>query len=349
MIQKIKIKNFRGITKGEMDFSPVTILLGANNSAKSTIIEALFLAPNPCRKVPYVNLENKQQYSALEACFYLHLTLDYQGYAFLLHNYTSKRAEITINENEYTLNFIRSDPHIYLKETGIKVKKTEINHVFQEINGVQTRIFAQLSLNSLNFTAWYKRPIFGESLLIPPRLLRPCYEYMRQQWMVIVNSKIARKIAAEASTFSPENYDDFTLEPIIGGRSDINAYLKDGRRIRLGDLGQGIQNYVISRTLYELANPEVLLWDDIESHLNPRMLLHIADWFNEIVERNKQIIISTHSLEAAKVVAGVNEEHTQIYMTSLEESRLRTKKLTLDDLEKLQKAGIDPRTAEAFL
>ena len=54
MITKLSIKNFRGIERGELELAPLTILLGGNNSGKSTILEALFLVPNPFRSVPYV-------------------------------------------------------------------------------------------------------------------------------------------------------------------------------------------------------------------------------------------------------------------------------------------------------
>ena len=54
MITNLKLMNFRGIKEGELELAPLTILLGGNNSAKSTILEALFLAPNPFRRVPDV-------------------------------------------------------------------------------------------------------------------------------------------------------------------------------------------------------------------------------------------------------------------------------------------------------
>ena len=139
------------------------------------------------------------------------------------------------------------------------------------------------------------------------------------------------------------------MEPFFGGKTDINAYLKDGKRIRMGDIGEGIQSYVITRMLYELFKPDVLLLDDIESHLNPRILLHMSQWFSELMNKQKQVVISTHSLEATKIIAGINEESTIIYLTSLEDSILKTKKLTYSDLQELSDAGVDPRISEAFL
>ncbi|KAF5417987.1 MAG: hypothetical protein C5S38_00460 [Candidatus Methanophagaceae archaeon] len=129
----------------------------------------------------------------------------------------------------------------------------------------------------------------------------------------------------------------------------IYGFLEDGRRIRLGDLGEGIQNYIIARILYELEKPKVLLWDDIEAHLNPRMLLSIAEWFFDIVQNGDQVIITTHSLEPARTIASLNEEKTAIYLTSLQDNILKAKRLTLKDMEDFLEAGIDVRVAEPLL
>jgi len=71
MITKLSIKNFRGIEKGELELAPLTILLGGNNSGKSSILEALFLAPNPFRYVPYV----LDRFTAIEAIFVKHVII----------------------------------------------------------------------------------------------------------------------------------------------------------------------------------------------------------------------------------------------------------------------------------
>lgn len=43
MIRKIRFYNFRGIRKGKLELSPLTILIGANGSGKTTVLEALLL------------------------------------------------------------------------------------------------------------------------------------------------------------------------------------------------------------------------------------------------------------------------------------------------------------------
>jgi len=355
LIKSLEIENFRGIKSGNLELSPITILLGPNNSSKSTILEALFLAPNPFRKVPYfftgpglnprvsLNFPDK----ALNAIYFLHKTLNYTGYTFLLHNYDSDCASITCKENgeAYSLRFYNVEPQIYVHTNATTTRSSQV-----DIRGTTIPYFGLIHSNNLRADSVYdRRPLIKETLLISPDLTKAAYRYFEQQWQMIINKKITRKVAQYASKFTRDTYRDFTMEPVIGGQLDIHAYLDDGRRIRLGDLGQGIQSYIISRILYEIVRPETLLWDDIESHLNPRILIHIADWFSELLKIGKQVILSTHSLDATKVIAGVNEENARIYLTSLEESMLKTERLTLREVEDLQKAGIDARTAEAFL
>jgi hypothetical protein len=366
LIKNLTIQGFRGIKEGHISFSPITILLGSNNSGKSTILEALFLAPNPCRPVPYCIPQGETSpSSALVTVYFLHKTLDYSGYAFLLHNYTSKNAEIKIetgnsndnlqemqdkaetlavNTNEHFIRFLKKDQYIYLQSSSQKSIVTEI-----EVNGAKVPVYCQLHDSGLGFNYAQSDAFTEDTLLLSPKLSLAGYEYLRRKWPEIVNSGISRRVAKDASELSWEHYMDFTMEPMIGGQLDLYAYLEDGRRIRLGDLGEGMQSYVLSRILCELRKPEVILWDDIESHLNPRMLSHIADWFGELVREKKQVVISTHSLEATKVIAGINEKDSKICITTIRNSVLKTKSLTLTEVEKLQESGIDARVAEGLM
>ena len=134
----------------------------------------------------------------------------------------------------------------------------------------------------------------------------------------------------------------------MAGNLTIFGLLRDGSRIRLGDLGAGTQVYIISRILYELKNPQILLWDDVEAHMNPRMLIRIAEWFSELIENGTQVVVTTHSLEAVRILAEFNRD-VKIYVTSLENGILKARKLTIDDVENLLSAGIDIRMVGAMV
>src|SRR3954467_9955152 len=56
-IARIHIKNFRGILSGTLDFSDHGVLVGDNNSGKSTVLEAidLVLGPERLSKRPVID------------------------------------------------------------------------------------------------------------------------------------------------------------------------------------------------------------------------------------------------------------------------------------------------------
>ena len=336
MLTHVKIENFRGIKEGEIELAPLTILLGPNNSGKTTILEALFLAPNPFRKVPYYPIN-----SALTVIHSLHETLDSQGYAFLLYNYISDQAklECDFNGTTYLLKFVKEGNNISISaETRTTDGKRKS---FDNIG--------QVDVSNLG-GSWSNISLPMENtLLINHSLINVGYKHLQHNWASIVNLGICRKVAKESSEFSYEGYRDITIEPFFGEKLALYAYLDDGRRIRLGDLGEGIQSYIISRILYELEKPKILLWDDIESHFNPRILSSIAEWFYDLLEDGRQVVLTTHSIEATKIIAGLNEEKTGIYLTSLENNVLKTKRLTLKEFIEYSEAGIDIRVAERSL
>jgi putative ATP-dependent endonuclease of OLD family len=48
-ISRVKINNFRGVREGELQFAGHSVLVGDNNSGKSTVLEAIDLVLGPER------------------------------------------------------------------------------------------------------------------------------------------------------------------------------------------------------------------------------------------------------------------------------------------------------------
>ena len=117
MIKKLELTNFRGVKKGKIELDDLTIILGSNNSGKTTILEALFLAPNPLREV---YLTRSHQTSAASAIHELHKTLDSVGYTFLFHRYISDEATIKWNDSDY-LKMISYGNLAYLTTNKINI------------------------------------------------------------------------------------------------------------------------------------------------------------------------------------------------------------------------------------
>ena len=102
--------------------------------------------------------------------------------------------------------------------------------------------------------------------------------------------------------------------------------------------------------LYEFIKPKMLLIDDIESHMNPSLLIHVTSWFGGVLKDGAKLVISTHSLEAAKFIAGSLEDYApKITLITLRNGILNSKNLTVEEVEELEKAGIDVRMSESIL
>ena len=68
MLEKVEFKNFRCFKNFEIEFDNFSIIVGINNSGKSTIIDALKLISNVRRFAPYRNyfkIKNEDAYGCL--------------------------------------------------------------------------------------------------------------------------------------------------------------------------------------------------------------------------------------------------------------------------------------------
>jgi hypothetical protein len=338
VIKRLRLENFKGVVEGEVELDKLTILVGPNNSGKTTILEALFLAPNPFRLVPY------NPPTAIELLQEYHKTLSDKGYAFLLNKYIAKNMVIKVDDRE--LLFTKDS------EAGISIYT---NYLAVGHSSFIFRIGEKdyMYLGYLNPDGKVSfQPNVGlitdNTLIFSTKLVKFAHEYLQNKWIEILNTGVPALIAKDVSRFVSEEYWNLSAEPFMAGSTTLYVLLADGTRIRLGDLGAGVHLYIINRLLYEHYRPDVVLWDDLETHFNPRLLSHITEWFADLVEEGKQVIVSTHSLEVVeKIISYVND--ATVLLTSLRDGKLRVRRVKSDELEEWAKAGIDPRSAEVFL
>ena len=328
---KLELENFRGIKQGSITLGDLNVLIGANNSGKTTILESLFLAPNPVRDV-----YNKP---AIDIISLLHSTLGSTASISILHNYSSETASITCTTNNKKLEvkFQRKGDEIevHMVEDGTTFIRGELG----VLRGYKDRrVFG------------VKSKVVGEALYFHPLLTKDIWGYFSYNWVEYRALGLTSKIAKKISEGISEEYDDLLLEPFIGGQQTIYLRSRDGRGVRLGDVGSGVQVLITLMLLYESIKPRMMLIDDVESHMNPYLLMRTTRWFSEILEGGTRLVISTHSLEAAEYIAKTLEEHKpQIILLALRNGILSTKTLTPEELEEVEKAGVDPRIAEGVL
>lgn len=333
----LRLRNFKGVKEGDLNIYPFTILMGANNSAKTTVLEALFLLPNPLRDFLGECAVNvvKESHS---------LTYEQTGATFLFNNYTSREASIALDGDELKMYRDSNNTTYFSKPNEATLMKAKIKI---DGNDVEDRWLGTINLNGgCGFVANVGRQ--NEALLFNSYVLRRAFIYFINRWIELANSGILQKVAKEMSSFSSEKYSSFTYEPFVANVHAMYAFTASGIRVRVSDLGEGMQVYVAVRLLYSLLNPKALLWDDVEAHVNPKMLVSVAGWLNEVSSAGVNVVVTTHSLEAAEILAKAVSD-AKIVMLYLENGKLKSKEMEIDEVEELKKAGIDIRFAERLL
>jgi hypothetical protein len=337
MIKKLRLENFRGVRTGQLELDKLTILVGPNNSGKTTILEALFLAPNPFRQVPYVPS------TAAQLLPELHNHPQTEGYHFLLNRYVARKAVIDCDGKEIIFLNQKGSGKIWVYTNDVMLGMNSTT-----IDGLTLYDVGYLGYNSDEVVGRSDVFILPNSLLFSTKLVSRAREYLRSKWIEIVNTGATAMIAKDVSRLVNDEYVDLTLEPVGRDFFSLFVMLSDGTRVKLSDLGSGVHLHMVNGLLYEHYRPEVLLWDDLETHFNPRLLSRVAEWFADLVEEGKQVVVSTHSLEAVETVTTFVEDAT-VLLTSLKDGELRTRTIKPDELEGLKGLGVDPRMAETFL
>ena len=336
---KLTIKNFRGIKEGSLEFGKVNILIGGNNSGKTTILESLFLLPNPFRLVPFFS-RTEGPLNALRALSFMHSTLGSEANVFLFHYYKGKRATIKFQKNskiEVSLKFLITDNDISIILED-KKEKYHLGYARKESHVQDITELLPGYIRTVDFRSSIKEAVFFH-----PLLLDFICEYFKFQWVNLRAIGLTAIVAQKVSEAVGANFNDLLLEPFIGGSQTIYFRDEKGRGVRFGDVGSGTQVFVALALLYEHIKPKMLLIDDVESHMNPSLLTYLASWLQTTI-KTTDLFVTTHSLEAAKILAGVLEDYNpRIKLLELREGILKSKDLTLEELEDLERAGIDVR------
>lgn len=325
-LSSLDLKEFRGIKKLEsppIDLAKFNVLIGRNNSGKTSLLEALALLPQPNVAMPFLN----QARSAI-------ITLPHKSQPDSLVYGYSGSATLSFTVGPYSSNLVlESNAHFHFETPTREDVPPNLGNI-PVVNGMYTAPQFTSAPKSLSqVRAAYYNDDFHE--LLQNSLLDPA------NWSAIVKSRAHNRVLKDV--VNPSISEKFT--EVLAGQVTLQARKEfpDGTStyIRLNELGSGLQRVIIPLLLFEATNPSIVLWDDIENGMHPTLLEHVMKW---LVNRDWQVVISTHSIDVLTCLADLSPKDAQvIILRKSADDVLSHEVLNMEQYETVIDSNQDPR------
>ncbi|RZN36299.1 MAG: DUF2813 domain-containing protein [Methanosarcinales archaeon] len=313
-ISEIDVKEFRGIKKCKkpVKLSKFNVLIGKNNSAKSSLLEALYFFPSP------------QIYSTCKKDTKIHQIAElHSGHDGLVYGY-SGNATMTYN-----------------------IGKTSVTIELTSNGGTQISIDNEAISSSEDIPNLLKipEPKLKDISIYIPNDTKTINEYAECTSLMeneIVKIGANKRVAEFVNQCIDEKYTE-----VLWKRDGISCRkeLPDGSLLypKLDDLGDGIKRATITMLLLEARSPQLILWDDFETASHPTLIRAQLGWLSK---KDWQVVLSTHSIDVLYQLLELDISPNDLQIIRMRKSNDDTlvyESLSIDELEDLMNANADPR------
>lgn len=376
MLESIHIRNFRGIGEGSLEgFARINLLIGPNNSGKSTLLEALYLLGTVGKdegslfglqisKTPpqQVNLgiradcygkvsiarirdrHNLRETSAgsIDLSFKLdndhRFAFDKTFFALRAKSSKGISGSYALAETGEELGF-GGHLNLFLKDKSLTHFKAELGslHASGTIPNSETTFFHDADIALSNIPMSFARQLMSEMRGGPQRLSQSCSRLLECEDAPISVSFLPKELEPEVAQMLLSPPDQFPLT--------VDEY-GDGTRSALKLLAPLL--LVANKATPE--NPGLLLWEEPEVFQNPRLLKKLMEELAiQIKDRPVQVFIATHSLEVIGNLLKLTSDDKlapsdlKAFRLDLDEGKLKSSWFDRDNLVGWLEAGLDPR------
>lgn len=292
MLKKIKLENYRCFESSIMSIRDLTVIVGKNNSGKSTIIEALrmiSMASKKCTKTNYINAPKS-----------LGLPLNVKGFRLpveklkidlrsVVHYYKSDNAKITayFSSKDYIVVYMNSEvAFATIVDNSGNLISSKIKA--EALNLKPISILPQIGLIKEN----EKR--LSESTIIEDMDTYLSSRHFRNEMLLF-----KEEFFNEFKNFAEETWQGLrvrNLEYDYSQSEHINLFVEDARfTAEIGLMGSGIQMWMqIIWFICRSKGCETVILDEPDVYMHPDLQLKVLKLVTSLF---KQVIIATHSIE----------------------------------------------------
>lgn len=365
MLKSINIANFRGISQGHLDgLEQVNMLVGQNNSGKSTVLEALILARAPIKLVDRLGrhgikdllerrVADRAQLDFRELWYRLN-TENKIGLGLEFVDEYQFNMEIRHTDMfEYTLEFKPKDA-VYAKEI-FKVDPASDSIFAPWVHGQTVRAYPTVARNLNERFSFSEENVkaLGETMLIDADYIHKMESVERSLWQ---NIKARRKDIEIRQTLN-ETYDlnieNLSFIPYASNRFKLYVEMPN-YSIPVDGLGEGFRYALAILSTMAMLEHTALLIEELEVHQHPEALNRLLTAIFKVAKRNSiQLFITTQSLELinyALEASGKEDLNIKLYHLSLDKrGALSVRGISVPDAKLLADVGPDVRLLRKYV
>lgn len=307
MFKKLEIENFRGIERLEIeDLGNVNLLLGQNNSSKTSILEAIFLLIGFTNPELIIRIHNFRDFFLNEAndLSFIFRDLNFSNHIRIkaIANEKTDFREVEIKPSAASSNSQPKKVEIDIDNVSYdsareqsKVNELSLNAVVKQQHSQQKKATSKLTFSKGTFNL--TQPNFSDDLrgvYVTPKL--PLPSNLEKELETLIINKQHQELIVMLKLI------DSRIEDISFGTNRM-IYVDVGlnKLIPLNLLGDGLRRYLSILLAIYNAKEGIVLIDELENGLHFSTLTHLWDSIIKISNRfGVQIFVTTHNIETLK-------------------------------------------------
>lgn len=289
-IKKLNIKSFRGIKDLQLcDLGEMNILLGKNNSGKTSILEAIDIIENPFEEGNIINVGKKRE------------LLNNQNSSYTIFKNMLNKSSSSI-EIDGIINEKKLEIYITGKEISV-VTEMPYSPIIKAFEGKAKINYGEITFNEdIKILQTDSTFVIDNNLSILPIVHITPIDYLLEN----SSNEIIKKGKKKELIRLLEIFDeDITGLEMIEENKKTVPYVEHKKLglMPLSTYGDGLKKVLLLGSSIIEAKNGVLLIDEVETAIHIDALVDVFKWFVKACETYKvQVFMTTHSIEVIDAV-----------------------------------------------
>jgi len=327
-IDKFEIGQFRGLRNLKIEgLSQINLLVGGNNSGKTSVLEALSIFCDPLNWRTWRNPNSAREllggFSGVDSQVWLFPqgVVNKPSDCEIYLSASGKLSLKTVSAQYEEFTEIVRDLSTIVANGGIERKDAEYKEIEIRISTVETgsTINKTLRFSDNPFARYSDEQV---SPALPAQLVTSFSHFLGGfqllNWSEVVKNDQKPEVV-ELLKFFDSAIQDVDIVSLSLNHSLLSVKHKKLGRAPLSTFGDGLRRVFTLASVLPMVKNGLLLVDELEASIHTAALRKTIDWLIKAsIQNNTQLFATTHSLETLDTIMDVTRDLTDITVFRLE-------------------------------